>query len=226
MSADVNWWESIECASDLKDAAVFVAIFDDAALSPPPTERDLAEAPRREPLRTRFLRRRAFARRALAARLCIPAREVTIGHAPCGAPYIVAPNTELRVSFAGRENFCAVGLASSAIGVDIEPIGERAAPAWNILHRGEREDLARLDEPARHERFLRIWTAKEAYFKALGLGLRREPSDVEIIASGETFALRDRGRETPLAAAQWRRISLGGAEFIASCVMLDSHGGV
>jgi 4'-phosphopantetheinyl transferase len=227
MNADVLWREDFECPSGVGGAIVFVAIFDDAAISLTPTERDLAEAPRREPSRTSFLKRRAFARRALAARLCIPPREVTIGHAPSGAPQIVAPKTDLRVSLAGRENFCAVGLASSPIGVDIEPVSRVIASAWNILHRREQQDLARLDESARHEKFLRIWTAKEAYLKALGLGLRREPSDVEIIAtSSEGFVLRDLGRETPLGAAQWRRIALSGAEFIAACVVLDSNGGV
>jgi 4'-phosphopantetheinyl transferase len=224
MSADVLWRENFECASDAQGAAVYVATFNDAALSLTPTERDLAEAPRREPSRTSFLRRRAFARRALAARLSTSAREVTIGHAPCGAPYIVAPKTDLRISFAWRENFCAVGLASSAIGVDIEPLEKAAAPAWDLVHKGEREDLAGLDEPARHERFLRIWTAKEAYLKALGLGLQREPSEIEIIAaSGETFVLRDRMREISLHAGQWRHIDLRGREFIAACVVLNSN---
>jgi 4'-phosphopantetheinyl transferase len=226
MSASVHWRDDLNHAWDQEGAIVFTVALNDAASALAPNERDLSEAPDREPLRSHFLARRALARRALASRLGVAEADVTIGHAETGAPFIVAPESRLHISFAGRGNFCAIGVATSAIGVDIEPIGAPAEPAWNILHENERRDLAALQDIARHEQFLCIWTAKEAYLKALGLGLMREPSVIEIMAtSGESFVVRDGSQTASLAAAQWRRITLCGQKFVAACVVVGSEPG-
>jgi 4'-phosphopantetheinyl transferase len=223
MSAAILWREKLHSAACVGSVEIFVASLDNAAFPLAPTSHDLAEAPARDPLRPHFLAWRAYARCALAARLGVPARDVMICRAQSGTPLIAAPKTDLHISLAGRKNFCAVGVAPSAIGVDIEPLGQITAPAWNVLHQGERDRLAPLDEVAQHEKFLRIWTAKEAYLKALGLGLMREPSEIEIIAtSGDAFVVRDCGRDISLYAAQWRRLTLSGNDFIAACVVLNA----
>ncbi len=182
----------------------------------PPTPRDLAEAPPRDPMRAGFLRRRAATRRAVAARLGVSPQRVDIGHAASGAPLLLAPKSPLEISVSGRENFCAVAMAPSPIGVDIEPLRDMEPP-WSLLHRGERDALANFRGAARRDAFLRLWTAKEAYLKALGLGFSREPAEFAI---GLDFTIFDEKAAPAVAARGWRRLDLNGEAFIAACVVL------
>lgn len=182
-----------------------------------PTPQDLAAAPAREPLRERFLRRRAASRRAVAARLGVAAESVVIGHAETGAPIVLAPDCGLQISVSGREDFCAIAMAERPIGVDIEPLRGEIEPPWNMFHPRERAALRSLSGAARHEAFLRLWTAKEAYLKALGVGLRRESASFAIDLD---FAIYDEHAPAAVAACGWRRLTLGGEALIAACVVL------
>lgn len=224
MNGRILWRTQAE-APRAKGAVVFLLTLVDAPKIAP-TPRDLCEAPSREPSRARFLARRALTRELVAKRLGASIDEVVVGHASSGAPVVVAPATSLRLSVAARDEACAIAFGCAPIGVDIEPVGAPVEPAWNILHESERRSLAALDEASRHESFLRLWTAKEAYLKALGLGLAREPSQIAVIPRGEeAFALFEtsgsgRAGEVALEAAQWRRFMAGGDAFIAACVQL------
>ncbi len=61
-----------------------------------------------------------------------------------------------------------------AIGIDVEAL-DRRAPSAGVIERAlndrEAERVQRTDESERTAAFLRYWTVKEAYAKALGLGL-------------------------------------------------------
>ncbi|MGA8172820.1 MAG: 4'-phosphopantetheinyl transferase superfamily protein, partial [Methylocystis sp.] len=151
-----------------------------------------------------------------AARLGVAPESVEIGHAPSGAPKILAPNRSLQISVSGRENFCAVAMAEAPIGVDIEPSRE-LDPPWNMLHPREREALAALPAAARSQALLLMWTAKEAYLKALGVGFAREPASVAI---GLDFSILDEVAAPTILTRGWRRFALNGEEFIAACVVM------
>jgi phosphopantetheinyl transferase len=218
MISPVFWRDDISDAPH--EGVVVVVCALTAASITEPTQRDLAEAPARNPARARFFERRALTRRVVAARLGIDPQSVTIGHAPSGAPVILSPRGALLVSISGRDDCCAVAIAPCAVGVDIEPIDDAAEPPWNVLSDGERLALGALDGGARAEAFLRLWTGKEAYLKALGKGLAREPREIKILpANNAAFFLRDRGALVSCVAEQ-RRISLGGRDVIASLVVL------
>ncbi len=182
-----------------------------------PTPRDLQEAPSRDPLRGAFLRRRALSRCAVAARLGVAPQSVEIGHAGSGAPMVLAPSCALKISVSGRADFCSVAMAEAPIGVDIEPLRD-VEPPWNMLHPTERDALAGLTGAARIEAFLRLWTAKEAYLKALGLGFAREPARTAI---GSDFSIFDEDCAPTVAARGWRRLMLNGEDYIAACVVLS-----
>jgi 4'-phosphopantetheinyl transferase len=181
-----------------------------------PTPRDLQEAPSRDPARGAFLRRRALSRRAVAARLGVAPESVEIGHAPSGAPKVLAPGSSLQISISGRADFCAVAMAETSIGVDIEPL-RAIEPPWNMLHPSERKALEALWSEARLEAFSRLWTAKEAYLKALGLGFARESTK---IAVGLDFSILDEEAAPTILTRGWRRFALNGEDFIAACVVL------
>lgn len=185
---------------------------DDLSLTP----RDLAEAPKGE-TREAFLRRRAATRRLAAQRLGVAPTEVEIGRDAKGAPRLLKPEAQLRLSVSGRDDFCAIALASSPVGVDIEPLDPKAEPVWSALHPSEAALLRALSDDAQGEAFLRLWTAKEAYLKALGSGLSREPAGIAVDLD---FRFVEGGAEVPLSAREWRVIELAGREFLIACVAL------
>lgn len=224
MSGKLIWREDLAAAPT--DGAVAYVLALKAANPLAPTSRDLSEAPANEPARAAFLGRRGLTRRIVALRLGVDADEVAIGHAASGAPVLVSLPAELHLSVAGRGDVCAIALAPNAIGVDIEPIGRVEEPAWNILHERERHALRSRGGASRHECFLRIWTAKEAYLKALGLGLALEPSGVVISGQADgafsvSICAGGAMSPAPLAAAQWWKGSLRGENCIAACVVLE-----
>lgn len=110
---------------------------------------------------------------ALAMKLS-PA-EVAVTHGSGLAPSLVRPaGSGLFLSSASRGGLAALGAARSRIGVDVEAVEPGAAPPWHVLHPAEVEALRRSDDPAAD--FAALWAVKEAYLKALGAGLSREPA--------------------------------------------------
>jgi len=84
------------------------------------------------------------------------------------------------------------------VGVDVEAVREVGpALARRCLSPAELNWLDRAaDAPDRRERFLRLWTAKEAYLKAIGTGLGTDPHTVTIDCSASIPRLLgpDQGR--------------------------------
>ncbi|ARN82608.1 4'-phosphopantetheinyl transferase family protein [Methylocystis bryophila] len=200
-----------------KDAQVFARLLDrdDLALN----ARDLTEAPK-GPTREAFLRRRAATRRVVAERLAVAPAEVEVGHDQRGAPRLLRPEAGLYLSVSGRSDFCAIAIASSPVGVDIEPLEPGTEPVWSALHAREAALLRALPASAQGEGFLRLWTAKEAYLKALGTGFTREPA---AIAVDVDFRVVDGGTEPRLLVGEWRAIELAGKRFLIACVVLSGY---
>lgn len=171
--------------------------------------------------------RAALARRLIAWRAGCEEESVVIAHDAEGAPRVVAPNPSLALSLAGRDGLVAAAVADSPIGVDVETIGARFDPPLNVLHPAERAALAAAETDA-HEIFLRIWAAKEAYVKALGTGLSREPAEIEIrlaasIATFDespAFDIIDRGGRVATRLARSGRTTVEQAPAMLACVVL------
>lgn len=156
-----------------------------------------------------------------AERLALDPERLGLDHDELGAPLLLidgAPG-RWRISSASRENIALFGLSAQKIGVDVELAAAMDVP-WNILHRREKAALAALPEAARAAAFLRLWTAREAYVKALGLGLRREPGELLVEPSGAGFRLFDGAREAALAGARLWGEKIDGREAICACVTL------
>lgn len=122
-----------------------------------------------------WLAGRALLRACLAAHTGVPALAVPLVRAASGKPVLPdAGAPAFNLSHSARWLVCAVGRVQ-AIGVDIDT-DDRAnrmdAIAARYFHPAEQALLAGLpDAAARRVTFLRAWTLKEAYTKALGLPL-------------------------------------------------------
>lgn len=117
-------------------------------------------------------------RRMLSEQTGLPAARFRFSRTSFGKPYAFdAPH--FNYSHSGQLFLCAVDLLP--LGVDLEtprPISDRL-----IRRVCTPNELAFTAFDPR--RFLQVWTAKEAYLKYLGRGLRTDPRTVDTVLDGE-----------------------------------------
>lgn len=128
---------------------------------------------------------RARAREFLSYRACLrnllthcyirtlPAREIRIEIAEGGKPWL--PETpSLRFNLSHSDGALAIAVSRYEVGIDIEKI--RLIPDWrdlaeNVLTPTDAATIASHAKAERSTAFLRCFTAREAYLKAIGTGL-------------------------------------------------------
>ncbi|MHC0431224.1 4'-phosphopantetheinyl transferase family protein [Streptomyces sp. O3] len=124
-------------------------------------------------------------RRLLGAYLGLPARDVPFVREPCpecvephGRPAVAHPDPPLHFSLAHSHGMAVVAVSHTVVGVDVErlPRAETVEVCAPSLHAGEQTELRGLATEERRAVFGRMWTRKEAYLKALGTGLSRDPA--------------------------------------------------
>lgn len=148
-----------------------------------PDERARAAKQRRPRDGARWIVARAALRRVLASYIGGAAADVEFVVDDLGKPRI-APSTsrsaadgaaDLAFNLSHSDGIALIAVTRGGrIGVDLEATGRRtdfAAIAERYFSPSERAYLARLTPDARAEAFFVLWTAKEAYTKALGAGL-------------------------------------------------------
>ena len=112
----------------------------------------------------------------------------------------------LHFSLSRSEELALIGLASRPIGVDIEWLGKTVdteVMSDFVFSDRERAAFRRLDPSDRQKAFLQCWTQKEAYLKAVGLGLYISPATVEVgFGSEEAAGLKTIAGDSR-AAACW-----------------------
>jgi phosphopantetheine--protein transferase-like protein len=106
---------------------------------------------------------------------------IVLGHNATGAPIVLAPrDCGLHLSRSARPGIALVAAASQPIGVDVEEADGASEVPWNVLSEMERAPLIGLPHDKRTVAFAMLWSVKEAYLKALGTGLTREPSSFTV----------------------------------------------
>ena len=128
----------------------------------------------------RFLRSRQVLRTLLAGALEIEPAAIEWKLGPWGKPAIansapISPRGLIHFSLAHAEGWLAIAVAwGHEIGVDLEIIRPDINPyRLAVIHFSPREaaELGQLTLPERRERFYQLWTLKEAYLKAQGVGV-------------------------------------------------------
>ena len=133
---------------------------------------------------------KALLRVCLGAATGQPPAMIALDRDALGRPFM--PQAPLlRFSQSHTRGLVAVALHDHEIGCDAEPLDRVVPPdAIEVLAEEERSALHRL--PAGRERdigFLRLWTVKEAYVKALGVGLSVAPADHAFAITDDTIRL-------------------------------------
>jgi 4'-phosphopantetheinyl transferase len=147
----------------------------------------------------------------------IPRNRLGLAHDRLGAPLLLVDGAAggWSISSSSRENVFLFGLARGVrIGVDVE-IVRPIEPPDVALHPRERARLA----AAPIDVFYELWTVKEAYVKALGVGFRRDLSQIEVLL-GAAPALREFGRPVALADARLWRERVDGKQAVCAALTL------
>lgn len=137
-----------------------------------------------------FLAAHALLRSALSALAPVPPKGWRFRRGSHGKPYVDEPARHRHLSFslshaAGR---VAVAVASGCeVGIDVErvdpAVGGLENPEW-YLAPAEIRGLGLLPPARRLDRFFALWTLKEAFLKASGLGLSVRPPDLSFDLDG------------------------------------------
>lgn len=128
-------------------------------------------------------RSRALLREILGRHLGMAPDDVPLAVEPGGRPVLTGRECDLRFSVSHTGELMVVAVAGGRdVGIDIERSDRRVA--GGVLRRAlddrERAHLAALAPARRGEAALRLWTAKEAYAKAIGAGLAHRFSDIAV----------------------------------------------
>lgn len=194
-----------------------------------PTECQTAGRFLRESDRHEYIVAHSLVRLALSACFELPPGQWRFDRTRRGKPFVVLPSgfSALEFSLSHGHGLVAVLVATGAeVGVDVERLAranDLALIAPRICSSAELESLNRLSGAEWRAHFFRLWTLKEAYAKATGLGFARswETVSFEIADSGDViphfagdlsgdaqawqFYLRRIGDSHQLAAALRRR---------------------
>ena len=150
----------------------------------PDDERRRAARFRAAVARHRFVLARTMLREVVGGRLEAAPETLVFATGERGKPYLVepAPRTALHFNFSHSGQVAALALASDEVGVDVEAL-RRVANADRLARRfyspAETATVCALEGEVRDRAFLRIWTCKEAYLKATGLGVGMALAEVE-----------------------------------------------
>ncbi len=179
--------------------------------------------------RRRYVVRRGLLRRILSRYLGIPPDRLRFTYNPNGKPELSSEHGR-RVRFNASHSD---GMALYAVvrdrrvGIDVE----RSPTSVDIMEIAERffaprevAVLTGLPSEARNDAFLAAWTGKEAYVKAVGLGLSSGLSEVEIAVTGAASARIRRIGESRAEAAKWSLQQLVPGPSYLAAVVVDGHG--
>ena len=124
--------------------------------------------------RHHFIATRALLRHALSRYTRLTPEQLSFSRAPQGKPFLVNSSIPLFFNLSHSHNVAALAVTSLGdIGVDIERMRQRnyLKIAERFFHKDEYEQLLNCNDAEREKLFHRMWTLKEAFFKATGAGI-------------------------------------------------------
>lgn len=151
------------------------------AASMAPSERARAERSRDATTARRFCTARGWLRHVLGAATATAPADVRLVDGP-GKPRLEGP-AGLSFNLAHAGELALVAVADREVGVDLEHVdsGPGGLEAVGLAcSPAEARALAGLAPAARPTAFLRLWTAKEAYLKGIGVGLAVAPATIGV----------------------------------------------
>jgi 4'-phosphopantetheinyl transferase len=151
---------------------------------------------------------RALVRQALSRYGDTPAADWRFGEAELGKPFVAAPPCPLGYNLSHTRGLAAVAVvAAGEVGCDVEHLGRRGrldAIAQRFFAPAELAAMVGLDAAALRARFFDVWTLKEAYTKARGLGLHLPTTRYAVLLDGTGLRLQVEPEAAEPAPETWR----------------------
>jgi 4'-phosphopantetheinyl transferase len=173
--------------------------------------------------RTRYIAGRAALRCVLADRLGCSPVAIRFSYGKNGKPILEGDAGCIQFNLAHSGGDAVIAVADGAVvGVDIEllrPIADVKSLAQLVFSNIERRELELARDPV--SAFLNGWTRKEAYVKALGLGLTAPLQEISVSLSGRaalfSAGLRDQ------SVSNWHLLNLPHARAVVALALGPRH---
>jgi 4'-phosphopantetheinyl transferase len=177
--------------------------------------------------RRQYVVGRGALRTLLAAYLSDRPERIAFTYGPRGKPFLAPPLADSGLCFnlSNSADLALVGFVQGVeIGVDVEflkPMPDCEEIAERFFSESERRVLRALPNEVKQEAFFNCWTRKEAYLKAVGVGLAAplDSFDVTLAPGDEPRMLTLKGDRE--AAARWFFRHLRPAESFVGAVAID-----
>jgi 4'-phosphopantetheinyl transferase len=169
-------------------------------------------------------------RRILASYLQIEPKGLTFTYSEFGKPSLAIPQTDVRFNASrSHDKALIVCTRGREIGVDIEMI-RRDLEVDDLAHRffsvAENDRLRAVPPDSRHLAFLRCWTCKEAFVKAVGMGLSLDPVKVDVSMALANPAAALTAEREEFTVNGWSVIAFGTAAVAGHLSALATKGPV
>ena len=132
-----------------------------------------------QPRRTKTLRYKTAERRAQSAGAGLMLRhlfgDAEYAYGENGKPYLKGRD-DLYFSLSHSDRYVVCAVADCEVGVDIEPVSSIRPAVLRRCFTSEEQDWIGTDP----ERFIRLWTMKEAYMKLTGTGISVPAKDIPL----------------------------------------------
>jgi 4'-phosphopantetheinyl transferase len=138
--------------------------------------------------------------------LKIGVSDFSIEYSSHGKPYLKARD-DIFFSLSHSGNYAVCAIYDKEVGVDIEKVSEAGEKLIRkVTTDSEFDFLMSLEQKARNEEFMRLWTAKESYVKRDGSGFLIPPTELAVDLSGMLSISRNGKSEN----VSFREISVSG----------------
>jgi 4'-phosphopantetheinyl transferase len=190
------------------------------------TPQDLARQKRLylETLRRQFAITRAMQRQVLSEYSAdvLPA-QWQFGASPEGRPLLAPPfdRSGLHFNLAHTDGVVAMAVCRHPrVGVDVEKLGRASlAVAERYFSAAETAQLRALPPEAQPRHFVRLWTLKEAYLKAIGTGLAGGLGRMSFVFDAAGHFHFERADDPDAARWQFRQIEIGAHHMLGLAVL-------
>ncbi len=144
-----------------------------------------------ENLQQNFIINRGFLRSILSRYLSCDSQDIQFDYNEKGKPFLSPPQQQfLKFNLSHKNQYTVYGISKIDLGIDLETIDDNVQVkdiAKRFFTEDEYNNLCHLPITEQTEYFFKLWTAKEAYLKAIGQGISAGLDSINFIKQINNF---------------------------------------